>query len=86
MSSNAGKPSSLEENNLLRCSVLSFGVYLSGAAKVNLHVIPISCLVTMHTIDVRIEKCCTQSNVVHLPVPRWMSWVRAPIRITSQVS
>jgi len=34
MSSNAGKPSSLEENNLLRCSVLSFGVYLIGTSKV----------------------------------------------------
>ena len=78
MSSNAGKPSSLEENNLLRCSVLSFGVYLIGTAKVKLRIISVSFLLSMHAIDIRIEKCWARSNVVDLPVPRWMSRVRAP--------
>ena len=78
MSSNAGKPCSLEENNLLRCSVLSFGVYLIGTAKVKLRIISVSFLLSMHTIDIRIEKCWVRSNVVDLPLPRWMSRVRAP--------
>ena len=85
MSSNAGKPSSLEENNLLRCSVLSFGVYLIGTAKVKLCIISVSFLLSMHAIDIRIEKCWARSNVVDLPVPRWMSRARALSRITSQV-
>jgi len=57
MSSNAGKPSSLEENNLLRCSVLSFGVYLIGTSKVKLRIISVSFLLSMHAIDNKIEKC-----------------------------
>ena len=78
MSSNAGKPCSLKANNLLRCSVLSFGVYLIGTAKVKLRIISVSFLISMHAIDIRIEKCWARSNVVDLPVPRWMSRVRAP--------